>query len=266
MSALTIGVDLDDFRLPTKEALHKAAELDFRAVEFATVAGELAPGQLSASGRRHLTRLADGLGLGIAALVADVPGLRLTDPRTVEERVSRTCQILDLATDLKVPLVTASAGVLTDSATGDPSPLAIEALQRIGEHADSRGRVYAVRPSGDRGEGLARILGEVGCPSIGVGLDPAALVMAETNPLQMIAHVAGRIPLVHVRDGTAGIAERAGRETRLGEGDVDWIGVLAGLSAADYSGAYILRRTDSQTPAADIAQAENVFTGMLPAG
>ena len=264
MSEPRIGVDVDDFRLRPREALRKAAELDFRVVELATVAGDLAPSNLSSSGRRHLSRYIVGLGLRMAALVADLPGLRLTDPGTVDERVERTCHILQLATDLKVPTVTASAGMLTHPDTGEPSEAVIDALKRIGEYADLRGTVYALRASGDSGERIVRVLNELGCPSIGICLDPAAMVMNGVNPLTVIERIPAQITLMHARDATVGLSERAGHETRFGEGEVDLIGVLAALGAADYAGPFILRRTDSKTPVADIQDARDVLTRLLP--
>lgn len=263
MTGPTIGVDVDDFRLPTKQGLRKAADLAFRAVELATVAGDVAPSNLSSSGRRALWRYTDGLGLRMAALVADLPGLRLTDPRTVDERVERTCGILELAADLKVPVVTASAGALTHPDTGEPSPPAVDALKLIGEYADSRGLVYALRPSYDSGDRMVRVLAELGCPSIRVCLDPAAMAMAGANPMSLIERLADQIAFVYARDGTAGLSERTGHETRLGEGDVDLVGVLATLSAVDYTGPYILRRTDSQTPIADLQDARDMLSRLL---
>src|SRR3990172_9546710 len=119
-----IGLDVDDLHLPIKEAFREAAALKFNLVEIPAVMGETAPRNLSSSGRRHLARYVDGLGLGVAALAADMPTLRLTDPNSVDERVARTCEIIDLAKDLKVRIVTASAGALTHPESGGPSPLA----------------------------------------------------------------------------------------------------------------------------------------------
>ncbi|GAG18117.1 unnamed protein product, partial [marine sediment metagenome] len=236
MSKPDIGVDVDDFRLPTKESLRKAADLAFRTVELATVAGDVAPSNLSSSGRRHLFRYVDGLGLRLAALVGDMPRLRLTDAHTVDERVERTCRILDLAADLNVPLVTASTGALTHPETGEPSVEAVSALRRIGEYADLRGIAYALRPSYDSGERIVRVLDELRCPSIRVCLDPAAMVMTGANPLSRIEQFVEQVALLHARDSTAGLAERTGHETRLGEGEVDLVGVLAVLDAAEYRG------------------------------
>jgi sugar phosphate isomerase/epimerase len=254
-----IGVDVDDLHLPIKEAFRKAAELKFHAVELPTVTGETAPRSLSSSGRRHLARYVEGLGLEVAALAADIPALRLTDARTVDERVARTCEIIDLAKDLKVRIVTASVGALTHPETGGPSPLAAEALHRIGEYADSRGAVYAIRPSHDAGDRIVRVLDELRCPSIQIGLDPAAMVMSGVNPSTAVERLADRVALLHARDATAGLTDRPGRETRYGEGEVDFVGILAMLEAAEYQGAYILRRSGSVHPIDDLQAARDAL-------
>ena len=121
MRSHLIGVNVDDLHLPVKDALRQAAELRFHTVELPAVAGDVTPRSLSLSGRRHLARYVEGLGLGMASLAADMPALRLTDSRTADERVARTCEIIDLAKDLKVPIVTASVGALTHPETGGHS-------------------------------------------------------------------------------------------------------------------------------------------------
>ncbi|MFH1108304.1 MAG: sugar phosphate isomerase/epimerase family protein [Planctomycetota bacterium] len=263
MRSHLIGVDVEDLRLPVKDALHKAAELEFHAVELPTVTGDVTPRNLSASGRRHLARYVENLGLDLSALAADIPALRLTDPRTVDERVARTCEIIDLAKDLGTPIVTASVGALTHPETGGGSRLAVEALHRIGEYADARGVVYAIRPSGDAGDRLARVLDELRCPSIRIGLDPAAMVMSGVNPLSAVERLPDRIALLHARDATAGLSDRPGRETQLGEGDVDFVGLLSLLEAAQYRGPYIVRRYDSPHPIADLQAARDTIARAL---
>ncbi len=68
MARPMIGVDIDDFRLETKAALRQASALQLRAIEVPTSEGALAPANLSTSGRRHLSRFAEGLGLHLSAL------------------------------------------------------------------------------------------------------------------------------------------------------------------------------------------------------
>lgn len=259
-----IGVNIDDFRRGTKDALRLAGSLDFSAVELATVAGDIAPEHLTSSGRRHLAHFIRGLGLQLTSLAADMPGLRLTDPGTADECVERTCHVLELAADLKVPVVTASLGAITHPDTGEPSPLALEALRRIGEFADSRGTIYAIRPSYDAGDRLVDILAALACPSIGVGLDPAALVMTGANPLARLERFIEQVVAVQARDGTVGRDQHAGHEAPLGEGDVDWMTLLAMLTAAEYRRPYILRRRESANPTDDLRHARDSLKGMLP--
>ncbi len=258
-----IGVDVDDFQLRPRDALRRAADLLFRTVELSAASDDVSPASLTAGGRRHLLKYMDGLGLLPAAITGDLPGLRFTDAGTVDERVSRTCEILQLAADLKAPVVTASVGALIHPQSGEPSGLAREALHRVGEFAESRGVIYAIRPSHDSGEGAARLLRGLSCPSLRVGMDPAMLVMTGANPQAVIERLAGEISLIYARDGTQGGTEQTGRETRLGEGDVDWVGVLRAINDADYSGPFILRRTDSPTPSADLESGRKTLSRLM---
>ena len=258
-----LGVDVDDLHLPIKDAFRKAAELKFNVVELPAVMGEAAPRNLSSSGRRHLARYVEGLGLGVAALAADMPALRLTDTSTVDERVARTCEIIDLAKDLSVKIVTAAVGALTHPETGGPSSPAVEALRRIGEYADTRGVAYAIRPTHDSGDRVARVLDELSCPSIQIGLDPAAMVMSGVNPFDALKRFADRVALLHVRDATTGLTHRPGREARFGEGDVDFVGILAMLEVAEYRGTFIVRRTESPRPIPEIQAARDAVVRML---
>jgi sugar phosphate isomerase/epimerase len=102
---------------------------------------------------------------------------------------------------------------------------------------------------------VANVLDALRCPALEIGLDPAAMVMAGANPLASFEQIAEHVRLLHARDATAGFPDRPGHETRLGAGEVDLSRILMLLDAADYAGPYILRRTDSATPAQDLADA-----------
>ena len=260
-----IGVDIGDFRLPAKAALARAAELSFRVVELPVAVGDLSPTALSASGRRHLLRMTSGMGIGLASLSADHPGMCITDPTTVDQHIQQTRRAMELAADLNVPCVTADLGALTHPTAGDPLPMAVEALRRLGEHADATGVAYAVRPTGDDAERLAAVLDQIRCPSIAVCLDPAAAIMIGVDPEAFVMRFAGGIVLTHMRDATGGRGQ-SGHETRLGEGHVDLGGVLCALDASDYAGTHIIRRTDSERPAVDLAHGREVLERYLPPG
>ncbi len=263
MAKQTVGIDLADLRLEPKEAFRAAARLQFRAVEMPASEGETSPRSLSTSGRRHLAHFVEGLGLNLPALRADFALLRLTDPASVQERIERTCEILELAADLKVPQVTSASGALTHPQSGAPSELAIAALRRIGEFADSRNVVFSLRPSHDAPDRLAAVLDAVRCPSVRLGIDPAALVMSGVNPLSPVGRFPDQVSLVHVRDATAGSADRPGLETGTGNGDVDWKSLFAALHSADFHGPLILRRTTAVDPAGELVAARSFLSYLL---
>lgn len=263
MTRPLIGLNLGDLRLGAKEAIALAAQLAVNVLEIPAVAGELSPRELSESGRRHVVRYVSGLGMSLASLSADMPQARLTDPAAVDARIERTREIIELAAALKVRLVTTSVGALTHPDTGEPSPVALEALRAMGERADLCGCVLAIRPSHDTPERIERVLAALDCPALRIGIDPAAAAMVGVNPLPLVERFAGRIALVHARDATAGGPRGGGHETRFGEGEVDLETFYAMLSAVDYAGPHILRRTDSQTAAQDIAAGRDALIRMM---
>lgn len=264
MKRTDIGVDLADLALPVKEGLRVASELGFSVVELPTVEGDLAPEHLSRTGRRHLQRVLEACGLSCAALRADIPHTRLTDASTVGEGLERTARILELAADLGVKVVTASVGALTHPETGEPAPLALEALAQLAASADACGTIYAIRPSQDAAGRLQSLLKQIDCPSLQLCVDPAALVMAGHNPAAVVEKLHDSIALAHARDATVGRLGQSGHETLLGEGEVDLIGFWAMLSAAGYAGPHIARRTDSATPHADLELARALLNRQLP--
>lgn len=255
MSAPAIGIDVEDLRCPVKDALAWIAQLRLTRVELPTSSGETAPRNLSASGRRHLSRCVEGLGLGIAGLTADFPGLRITDPGSVDQRVERTCEAIELARELGVPIVTASVGALTHPESGALSEIGAAALRRIGEFADPRRVQYAIRPSQDSAERMTRVFAELGCPSLRLAVDPAAMVMQGVNPLALLERLGGQLSMVHARDATAGLPGQPGHETGFGEGEVDLVGLTQALLDLDFHGPTVVRRYDTSGPRDDLQSA-----------
>jgi sugar phosphate isomerase/epimerase len=93
--------------------------------------------------------------------------------------------------------------------------------------------------------------------------------MTGANPLASIESYVGHIDLVHARDATAGLPDRSdggarlGRETAIGEGDVDLVGLFEALRSADYRSGYIVRRTDTANPARDVSLAREALARYL---
>ena len=259
-----IGMDIADVGGDTKHVIRQAAELGFGAVQLPAGVGPLTPRNLSRSGRRHLERFVAGFGMRVSALVADAPGLNLTDTKTADQRVARSLEVLDLAVDLNVSLVTSSVGSLTHPDSGALAPAATEALKYIGEAADARGVHFALRHTRASGAEIAAVLDALACPAIGVCFDPAAMVMTAADPMGSIERYVEHVQLVHVRDAVMGSSDRAGQHVSMGDGDVAWLGLLAALDAASYGGVYIVRCQGSSAPLRDLDAARVALLSLLP--
>lgn len=254
---------MNDFHLPVKRGLEQAARLGFGAVELDAASGEVSPSQMSESGRRHLSRFCRNLGLGLAALSADVGPGGLANAAAVDAHVERTLRILELAAALHVPVVTADAGSMVDPRSGEPSAVALDALRAIADHADRVGTIFGLQSGPDSPDALHRLFREIGCPSLKVCLDPAMLARFGHVPLEAVGALAEDIALSHLGDATLGRPERPGLETQLGRGQLDLPAYLAELAAAGYVGPLILRRRDSQRPVEDLAAAAQLVRPLI---
>ena len=275
-----LGVHLDDFRAAPREALRLASTMGFGAVHIGVVDGPLAPRELSESGRRHLKRLATGLGLEIVALRADLGGARLLDTAAVDGHLHRIRDILQLARDMDVPLVTAPLGKFHPDDEREYS-LVLQAVAHIAECADTLDRSFAIETAGARGAGwtgcaggttrcagaspgaLPKLLQQLSCPHLKICYDPAELLLDGFDPLESVGHLAGDIALAMARDAERGTPNRAGRETNLGNGHLDLQAYLAHLDAAGYHGPWVVRRSNSADPRRDLQICKQYLDSVL---
>lgn len=260
-----LAVCLDDFGAPPKEALRAASELGFRCVQFGALQGPLSPGQLDESGRRHLRRFAEGLGLQIIALRVDFGGLRFLDASRTDHHIEHTCRVLELARELNVPMVSAPLGKFR-TGVAEEYDLVMSAVRAIAEHADLLNCFFTVETAVDTPQSLQQLLRDVSCPNLTVAYDPAELLMSGLDPLQPIATYAGDIGLAFARDAERGTAAQPGRETNLGAGHLSLQAYVAQLDAAGYRGPLIVRRADTTRPAADLAACKQYLESVLTTG
>jgi L-ribulose-5-phosphate 3-epimerase len=258
-----IGVVVDDLRLDPKSGLLRASEMRFRAVELGATRGEIAPENLSTTGRRHLRRYVDGLGLTFQALGGDLGGARFSDSTRLDENLDRTRRILEMAADLRVPMVTAHIGDFDTEAPAPQRDRVVEAVRQIADYADRTGTVFAIETAGAGPEDLCALLKSIDCPLLKASLDPAELLVAGIDPVEAVEKLADNVALARARDALAGSRSRAGRETALGQGNLDLIGYLAALAASGYGGPAMLRRTDAAKPVEELATAKAFLESTL---
>lgn len=256
-----LGVVLDSYGQPVKDAMQSASRMGFRQVEMSAVTGPVEPSELSQTGRRHLLHFTGGLGLQLAALGSDFGGNRFMDSSRVEQRLDKARAIVEMAADLGVPLVTTHLGRVDEDAI--KRGLLAEAVEHLADMSDRTGTFIALETGGANPTLLADLLHQINSPTLGVCYDPASLLMEGYEPLGGIAPVASSILIARARDAMAGSPNNPGREVPLGTGQIDLAEYLAALDQAGYRNVPFIRRTESIHPLEDIADAKRRLESVM---
>jgi sugar phosphate isomerase/epimerase len=259
---MKIGVLLDHYYLPIRQASAEAARAGFTGVQIYTTAGELAPENLSRSGQRELLSLLAGHGLTLSALCADLGGPRFADSATADGRIARTCRIVEQAAELRVPVVTAHVGTISAEPTDPGRALITQAVDAIGSIADRTGVRFAIETGQEDPKILAAFLASFNNRALGVNYDPANLLMSGFDPIGGLGELAGYVVYVHAKDAVGGKG-RPAREMDLGEGDVDYPAFVAALASAGYSGWHTVEHKHSRNAVAELAAASQYLHRLI---
>jgi L-ribulose-5-phosphate 3-epimerase len=249
--ALRIGVAVEPMGLPLRQALAEAARLGVGGVELHAV-GELAPAQLSQTGRRELRYLLRSHQLEATALRCPLRrGLDVAEG--LEERLEYLKQVLSLSFDLGARRVVLAAGQVPEQETDPRASLLREALQALAAHGDRVGATLALDTGLESGETLARFLARFDTAALGVNFDPANLALHGFDPYASVTALAGRIVHVHAKDIRRATANRLAQEVPLGHGELDWMQLLDLLRDTDYRGWVTVVRDSGARRREDLA-------------
>ena len=274
MYQFPIGVMLESFRLPTPEAVAKAAEVGARGIQMYCTTGEHAPENMSPAARRELLDLVKSHGLRFSAICGDL-GRGFGHADLNPELIEKSKRILDMSLDMECGIVTTHIGVVPSDPTHDRYKIMQDACYALAEYADSVGARFAVETGPETSADLKAFLDSLGgTKGVGVNLDPANLVMVTgDDPVAAVHNLKDYIVHTHAKDGVmldngqdprevyhafavggvdALLACRGFREMPLGEGDVDWPAYIGALRDIGYDGYLTIEREAGDTPREDI--------------
>jgi len=254
MERLKVGVMIESFRLGVKKGIQKAAELGADGFQIYVTRGEMAPWNLSQTGRRDFMNFVRSQGLMASALCGDFGGGGFAKKEGLEERIDKTRQVLDLSRDLGVPIVTTHIGVVPEDESDPVRDMMREALADLGSHAEKVGSVFASETGPESGKALADFLGTLATDAVRVNLDPANLVMNGFDEVQGVRDLATYIVHTHAKDGIR-TPEGGRQEVPLGQGGVRWEEYLAAMAEIGYSGFFTIEREVGDDPVKDISDA-----------
>lgn len=252
---MKIGILTASLPMDTKDALQKARELGAHGAQLRVVDNDLDPRNLTRTGRADLITFMASLGLERSALCGDLGG-GFADPATVDERVSRTKDMIDLCLDLITPILTTCIGAVPADTGSSAYSTLLESVREIAGYAAERECAVAVETGSEPGETLGRFLKVVDSPVAMVNYDPASLCMKGFDPLNDVYVLRNFIVHTHARDAVVSSGgEGGGHEARLGDGDVNFPDYLAALRDIGYDGYLTIKRETGADTVADIIEA-----------
>lgn len=258
---MKIGVIPDCFRLSIKDGIKKAKELGLDGIQPYATYGDLDPKNLSKTGRDDFKHFVQSLGLEISALVGDFGGHGFADQKRIEWRIERTKEVIDLALDLGVKIVTTHIGVVPEDENDIAWKTMEEALPEVGTYAYERGIFLATETGPEPAELLKKLLDKIGNPGLKVNYDPANLVMvAGDDPVKGVYTLSNYIVHTHAKDGIKlpdENGEKRWKEMPLGEGKVDWQNYLRAMKEIGYNGFFTIEREVGDNPEKDIILARD---------
>ena len=243
---MKVGMIIRWLPVDLKTGLRRAKEAGAHGVQLWIVDTELEPRKLSPSGRSELVGYIDSLGLERPALCGDLGGF--ADPATVDERIARTKEMIDLCIDLQTPILSSHIGLVPEDPHSSAYHHLIEAVRDVAEYALDRGCCYATETGADSPERLAQFLSSVHSYGAKVNYDPANLCMLGHDPIAGVDTLKTYIVHTHAKDGLA----NQRKEMPLGEGDVNIQAYVAQLRAIGYSGYLTIERKYTADPLAEM--------------
>lgn len=281
MYKFPIGVIVDSFRVGTREAIVKAAEMGADGIQLYSAWGANAPENLSAKKRRDLLDFVKSHGLKFSALCGDL-GKGFHHKEMNPELIERSKRILDLAKDLETDIVTTHIGVVPEDKSVERYGIMQEACFELANYADSIGSHFAIETGPETSLVLKNFLDALGSTGVAVNLDPANLVMVVgDDPVEAVHNLKDYIVHTHAKDGV--MLERTNpeyiygvtpkpediqgikffKEVPLGEGGVDFAKYLAALDEVGYRGFLTIEREVGEDPSVDIRKAKDHLTSII---
>jgi sugar phosphate isomerase/epimerase len=249
MLRIRLAVATRRFGQSLKQALQTAGHMGVQGVQL-DVRQEVRPAELSEAGRRQFLRKVAEWRLEIASLY--YPNQRsFFDPEHLDARIAGIKNALHLAHQLKTPTVVARLGQIPRDCDCDDYQRLTDVLNELAGYGNHVGATLALTPGSNPPQTVAQLIAAITNGPIGISYDPAQWMIAGADPLTAMRELHASIVHIQARDAIRDI-DGAGMEVPIGDGDVDWHGVLALAEEATFRGWMTVDRVSGDDPIGDL--------------
>jgi sugar phosphate isomerase/epimerase len=236
--------------MPLRRSLPEAQRLGAAGVSL-TAWGDLAPQNLSQSGRREVRHLLESHNLELLALFCPLRhGLDVAEQQEV--RLDFVRQVMTLAFDLGPRLVILQAGKVPEKPEEPGSVRLHDALDSLARHGDRTGTRLALDTGVDAPAKLTDFLALFDTGSLGVNYNPGQLLAGGHDPYEAPRVLRARMLHVDAQDARR-VSPNRSATVPVGHGDIDWLLLLGALEEVEYRGALEVLGDDVAELAAGVA-------------
>lgn len=161
-----------------------------------------------------------------------------------ERRVKNLCAGSDFAKLLGVKNIVTHMGFIYEDMNHPDFEPFCDAVRRVAEYCKKNGQNLLFETGQETPVAMLRCFERVGTDNLGVNLDTANLILyGKANPVDSLDVFGKYVKNLHAKDGTYptdGLG--LGKETAIGQGKVDFKGVISGLHALGYDGYVTIER------------------------
>lgn len=242
-----------------REAVRRASGTGLGAIDIDATRGEITP-NLSYTGRRDFLHYVRSLGMEVSALGGDF-GRDFSDADVMEVLFEKTQEIIGLAIDLKVRVITTKIGRVP----AEDKDRTWGLLQDVSNEIGTRAERYEIHLATHVGESapadLKRFLDSLKTQGIKACYDPSILIPRGLDPVNGVHELGKHIVHVYARDIQK--AERGYAEAVPGEGIVPFKDYIFALCEIGYNGYHIIKRESGEGNVEDIVRAKAFLEKIL---
>ena len=183
-----------------------------------------------------------------------------------EMRVGNLCDGADFAKKLGVQNVATHMGFIPENPYDPILPGFVDAVRRVALHLKANDQYLLFETGQETPVAMLRCFEMVDCDNLGVNLDTANLILyGKANPVDALDVFGKYVMNLHAKDGLYPVnGHDLGAETRIGDGKVDFRGVISGLHKLGYDGYVTIEREISgEQQTADIIHAKNYLEAII---
>lgn len=172
----------------------------------------------------------------------------------------------DFAKKINVTDVATHMGFLPENPKTDEFEQVVIAIREVAEYCKQNGQYLLFETGQETPITLKRTIVKVGTDNLGINLDPANLIeYGKANPCDAVKVFGEYVRNVHGKDGDYPTdPDYLGRETRIGDGSVNYPNLIAALKSCGYDGPITIEREISgDQQKADIIYAKKFLEDII---